>query len=97
MTSCTVEAINAIWTALAFVVAVLILIKVGFVLKGEDELASLFWIMAAALSIGSHHYGQQAVRYYGADQQGAECVYGDSGNIKVVWPESQRRRSEDHE
>lgn len=91
MTTCTVEAINAAWTALAFLsgAAAVAFAGIGWrkwVGKPDDKVAvtGLTLAAAVALSTGFHAYGQDSLRYVAADMADAKCLYDNNGNVTVV-------------
>ena len=92
MTSCTVEAINSIWTALGFGLVALTATYVAQRMAREAERAENKWlaliiglVVALAFSGGFHGYGQDALRYGAAGARGLECVYdANHGNVRVV-------------
>ena len=92
MTTCTVEAINAAWTALAFLSGSLSAILLGYRwqkwitedLADKAAAAAVALACAVAISTGFHAYGQDALRYVAAEMSGAHCLYDNKGNVTVV-------------
>ena len=92
MTSCTVETINAAWTALAFLLPAIGLFvvawKVGRNEKFEERIAASIGaiVCASSLIVGFHAYGQDSLRYVAAQDQGYKCVYDNNGSVHIIKP-----------
>lgn len=91
MTSCTVEVINAAWSALAFLLGALGVVVAAWRALGAAEHAEgkalvtvCGSVLASAVAIGFHTYGQDALRYVAADSAGHECRYDRHGSVKVI-------------
>ncbi len=94
MTSCGMEAINALWSALAFGVPTSAMSTVVFMCwraenkdgadGGHAGPAVFAIIVAATMSIGVHMHGQTSLRYWYAASAGHECQYDSGGKITII-------------